>query len=54
MRDKAIIEAELEKIDALLAAPVLDMATQTSLEAYQNALGWVLGFYEESPSQREA
>lgn len=54
MHTKEEIQAELEKVDALLSAPVLDMATQTSLESYQNALGWVLGIYEESPSQREA
>ena len=46
------IEKEFEKIESGLMLG--DWSDPESLECYQNALGWVLGIYTESPSQREA
>lgn len=54
MRSSEEIEQELAKVDALLSQDVLNMATQTALEAYQQALCWVLGLRDESPSDLEA
>ena len=54
MKTREELEQELEKIDNMLQADVLNMATQTALEAYQAALCWALGLREESPSQLEA
>jgi hypothetical protein len=52
MRTNAEIQAEADKVDELLMRPTMTMFEQTSLEAMQNALQWVLGVYADTPAQR--
>ena len=55
MKTREEIEAELEKVDALImGSEPMPMYQITTLEAYQDALAWVLGQREESPSQKGA
>jgi hypothetical protein len=53
MKTREEIEVELETIDGLLLGATSDSESE-ALEAYQDALAWVLGQREESPSQKES
>lgn len=53
MKTKAEIEAEIEIIDGLRLGASSDTEAQ-ALENYSDALLWVLGQREDSPSERMA
>ena len=54
MREKALIEQELERLDAAILWPVNSEADQRFYEASRDALLWVLGHMMESPTQANA
>lgn len=52
MKTAAELNAQIEKLDAMLAADVLSMADQTFLEASRDALLWAAGTMTDSPVER--
>lgn len=46
------IQVEADKVDTLLQTGLAEGDELVTLEAYQNALQWVLGAYSDTPTSR--